>query len=102
MTRAAAVAALFFFACGIDAIGTLESGGSSSSGGLDGGASSGGPDGSNPNIEDASSEASVDASSDAFVEGGVVPPVPALPLDAKAACGRPSVYVDDFTDGIAS
>lgn len=40
-----------------------------------------------------------DASVDAAIDGPPIPTVPPLPLESKAACGRPSVYVDDFADG---
>jgi hypothetical protein len=88
---AASGAALVVAACGIDAVG-LRDGNGVSPGGADP-ASSGSPDGS---------RAIDGVATDATRDGGGDPTVPPPPLDAKAACGRPSVYVDDFGDGVPS
>jgi hypothetical protein len=56
-------------------------------------------------MDGASSDAFDDGATngaDATTDGSVEPLDPPLPLDAKAACGRPSVFVDDFADGVLS
>lgn len=88
-------------ACGIDAVGLYESGPSSSSSSSSSGSGSGSSSGSvGPSGLDGG--ANEDASVDAAIDGPSIPTVPPLPLEAKAACGRPSVYVDDFADGVPS
>lgn len=75
-------------ACGISALGTFVGDGDLDGGSVDGGATNDG--------------AIIDDATGSFDADVVVPPEPDLPLDPKAACGRPSVYVDDFADGVLS
>lgn len=79
------VCAVSLAACGLDVLGQLAGGAS--------------PDGGAPDAGVLPGDAAADVDlGDAGVDGAG--PDGAPPLDPVAACGRPSTYVDDFSDGV--